>query len=142
MRRRALTIGLLVPLLAGCVGDGEYEPRAKPTQLAAHAANSDYPRRSDISRDLSLTSTINQQTGVITLRNFSSRSLQDVRVWINENYVIPVSTIAPNSTTKINPTDVYDSAGNTLKGQRPQTIRKIEIEEDETVHAVEGPLFE
>jgi hypothetical protein len=141
MLRRTLVLGLVLTA-AGCSAPGEYEPQARPTQLAAMAASTEYPRRMNVSRDLALTSTVDRRTGVITIRNFSSEALYNGKVWINENYLIPVNTLGPNTTLRIDPKDVYDGAGNPPNRQNPQSVRKIEIQVDDEIHAVEGPLFE
>ena len=138
---------LSIALLAGAIGCGSggnkvYKPKTKDTNLAAYAGNVQYPTDMRAIDDAGVTSTVNKQSGRITIRNFTNKPIVEPRVWVNQVYVLRVRTLSPQDTIVIDKGDLYDAAGRSLRDQSPNAINQIHLQTEQSLIHVKGPLFE
>lgn len=130
-------------MLIGCAAPNEYQPTAKPTQMAAYAASRHYPDNAQVQDNAKITATVNRETGAITVHNFSNQELTNFNLWVNQAYVAHVDRIDPNTSKIFNKADLYNSGGNTLDSALSSTIRKVQIEtSDGTMYNAQGPQFD
>ena len=75
-------IALSSMFMIGCEtsGPNEYNPHAKPTQLAAYAASLHYPANLQAQSAADLVALVNRQSGQLTILNLSNQPLSDFNI--------------------------------------------------------------
>jgi hypothetical protein len=141
---KATILGLSIALAAaGCQSGGNsYNPKTSAPELAAYAASVTYPSNSTPMTDTSITSTVDRRSGAITIRNYTNKTIVEPRLWVNRMFVLRLPTISAQSTIKISKDDLYDSAGRSMASQPTESIKRIELQTEQNLIDVQGPLFE
>lgn len=137
---RVAVVALASITLIGCASsNNEYNPSAKPTQLAAYAASAKYPTTQ--AHELrQLTVTVDRQNNTITLRNFGVRPLQNFNLWVNGAYVLHVDRLDANGAKTISTGDLFNASGTPLSGMSTDSIRLVQVEtSDGDLWTVQGP---
>ncbi len=147
MIRAILGLAIVSAVAVGCESTGSskgrnFKPAAKDTSLAAYAANSNYPSDRQALRDQAVTATIAKQSGAITIRNFTDKTMQEPRLWVNGVYVLRLRTVGPQSVITVNRNDMYNSAGESLGKVPIDTINRLELETEQNLIEVQGPQFD
>lgn len=143
MKRVILGLSLVSAVAAGCEGGGNaYNPKAKATNLAAYAGAVEYPTNMQAVSEASITSTVDKRSGKITIRNYTNKTLIEPRVWVNQIFVLKIPSMGPQSTVELNKADLFDSSGRSLASQPPSAIKKIQIQTEQNLLDVQGPLFD
>jgi hypothetical protein len=143
MKHLILALSLVSTFAMGCESDGNaYHPKGKATNLAAYAGAVSYPTNMQPIAEQSITATVHPRTGVITIRNFTNKTLLEPRVWVNQIFVLKVPSLGPQSSIELAKEDFYDSAGRSLASQPPSAIKKIQLQTEQSLIDVQGPLFE
>ena len=146
MIRSLLGLSLAVAVLAGCESSSSsrarFKPKQKDTNLAAYAATVQYPTGVLPVKDQPVTATINKTTGNITIRNFTDKTMVEPRLWVNQVYVLRLSSIGPQSVISVSRDDLYNSSGQSLATQPIDTINKLDLQTEQNLIEVKGPQFE
>jgi hypothetical protein len=141
--------GLCAAVGAGCSAGASFDPEfgrsndndAQRTQLAAFAAQQQFPRDARASDDLRAAALINREKNTIRILNFSDRPLNDAVVWVNGAFVHRVSTVPPNGSVSIPRAQFYDSTGRSLSNQATSANR-VQIQWGEELYNLQGPVYE
>ena len=148
MIRRLTTLSIALLFTAGGVigcqtgSSRVYRPQSKTTARAAMAGSIEYPTTKPAVDVENLTSTVNRRNGQITIRNFSNNTIIEPRVWINQIFVLRVRSIGPQDSIILNKADFFDSIGRSLRDQPANSIKQIQLQTDQNLINVQGPLLE
>jgi hypothetical protein len=145
----ALLLGSLALAGIGCSAGAEFDPQfgssdqkaGQRTQLAAYAAQQQYPRDATASDDLRAAALIDREKNTIRILNFSDRPLNDAVVWVNGAFVHRVETIPPNGSRTLSRAQFYDATGRSLAGQST-TANRVQIQWGEELYNLQGPVYE
>jgi hypothetical protein len=145
----ALLLGSIGLAGLGCSAGAEFDPQfgssnqndAERTQLAAFAAQQQYPRDATASDDLRAAALIDREKGTIRILNFSDRPLNDAIVWVNGSFVNRVSAIPPNGSKTVSRADFYDATGRSLVNQSTSANR-VQIQWGNELYNLQGPVYE
>jgi hypothetical protein len=147
MFRHSLALIALLGI-AGCQAStsisspfGKGKDQEQRTQRAAFAASAQYPKEMKATTDLPASALINRDQQTIRIVNSSDRALRDVTVWVNGSYVAKVDTIPSHGIVTLRHGDFYDGAGTSLANQKP-TITRVELQSQDKLYALQGPVFE
>ena len=138
-----LSIALLVTI-AGCAPAGSkvYKPNSKNTVRAAFAGGVDYPKDLQAVDAPGLSSSVDRRTGQITIRNYSNETQVEPRVWINQIYVLRVRSLGAQDYVVLNKGDFYNAVGGSLKDQPVNSIKQIQLQVEQRLINVMGPMLE
>ena len=141
--------GLCATIGAGCSAGASFDPKfgrndttdAQRTQLAAFAAQQQYPRDASASNDLRAAVLINRENNTLRILNFSDRPLNDAVVWVNGAFVHRVAAIPPNGSVTIPRDQFYDSNGRSLANQST-TANRVQVQLGDQLYNLQGPVYE
>jgi hypothetical protein len=143
LRYVSVLIGLAV--LAGCQTSGKSELGSKkgesPTKLAAFGGSSQYPRDMQVTRDLPLTVMINRDRKSLRLINPTDQNLQDLKIWVNGEYVQPVDSMPAHSIVHLRYDNFYNNTGRTLTVDKVG-VDRVELQTGDKLHFINGPVWE
>lgn len=147
MIRRLVALGialLTASVVAGCGGgQNPYHPKVSDTRLAAFAAQTRFPYDMQARDDIPIMAIVNRFDGKITLHSFADRVIRAPRLWVNRTYVLPMNDIpARDAVITVDPSDLYNSAGVSLKDQKPDAIQNLQLETEDNLINVKGPHFQ
>jgi hypothetical protein len=136
----------VVPVLAsafmvGCASN-TYQTEATPTQQAAESAQAVYPTNLTAEQAPHLFCTVGAD-GMITLYNAGTDPLMGFDLWVNQLYTIRVtSTLDAKSTMSIDPANVYNKSGTTLKADAGSMVSMVQILYQGKLWTVQGPIMQ
>ena len=140
MRKLSLIVGIM--LACGCAGRPSMLPNSDPNlrktsaQFAADAAKR-HPYKADAPRggEAVARAEVDYTADFVNIVNLSDEEMDDVELWINQNYVVFIPKMEPKLLKKINFTMLYDDTGATF----PTDNRKVMIEkaEQDCAHPIE-----
>jgi len=144
-RTRALALLITLTLTAiGCAGRPALIPnpdknlRKTSAEFAADAAKrhpykKDAPRGGEAVARAQVGYTLNQ----IDLVNLSQEPWKDVEVWVNQNYVVFVPSMAPNKLKTLPFQMIFDDQGNYFPLDNKKTlVNKVEVYHDGKMYDV------
>ena len=146
----ALLLGSIALGGIGCSAGAEFDPQfgggnkqsdQQRTQLAAYAAQQQYPREASASDDLRAAALINRDKNSIRILNFSDRPLNDAIVWVNGAFVHRVDAIPPNGSVTLPRASFYDATGRSLANQSTSANR-VQIQWGDELYNLQGPVYE
>ena len=146
----ALLLGALCAAIgAGCSAGASFDPnfgrsddnQAERTQLAAFAAQQQYPRDINASDNLRAAALIDREKNTIRILNFSDRPLNDAVVWVNGAFVHRVASVPPNGSVTVSRSQFYDATGRSLINQSTSANR-VQIQWGEELYNLQGPVYE
>ena len=146
----AFLIGAIGLAGIGCSAGAEFDPQfgsakqtdSERTQLAAFAAQQQYPRDASASDDLRAAALINREKNTIRVLNFSDRPLNDAVIWVNGSFVHRVERqIPPNGSVTIPRAQFYDATGRSLSNQSTSANR-VQIQWGDELYNLQGPVME
>jgi hypothetical protein len=142
---RALAIALVGFILVGCSTSAEVKNPFKAndterTQLAAFAAQSQYPTRQP-SDDLAVAALIKGKDGDIKILNTTERAITDAKVWVNGAYVAHVDNIPARGTVNIQRENLFNRDGISLAKANTAATR-VQLEIGDKLYNVHGPAME
>ena len=144
-----LIVGLCAAAGAGCSAGASFDPKfgrdndndAQRTQLAAFAAQQQYPRDARASDDLRAAALIDREDNTLRILNFSDRPLNDAVVWVNGAFVHRVASVPPNGSVTIPRGQFYDANGRSLANQATSANR-VQIQWGDELYNLQGPVYE
>ena len=142
---RAVAIALAGFVLVGCSTSASVQNPFKSddtqkTQLAAFAAQSEYPNK-QASDDLKVTALIDRKEGTIKIINSTTQALTDAKLWVNGAFVTHVDTIPARGVVTIKRENLYDRNGIPL-AKSNAGINKVQLEQGDKFYNLQGPVFE
>jgi hypothetical protein len=145
----ALLIGSIAAAGIGCSAGAEFDPQfgsskqtdTQRTQLAAYAAQQQYPRDATASDDLRAAALIDRDKNTIRILNFSDRPLNDAIVWVNGAFVHRIDAIPPNGSVTLPRAQFYDATGRSLANQSTSANR-VQIQWGDELYNLQGPVYE
>ena len=142
-----LVIGSVGLAGIGCSAGASFDPQMgrsnnqQNTQLAAYAAQQQYPREARASDDLRAAALVNREKNTIRILNFSDRPLNDAVVWVNGSFVHRVDAIPPNGSVTLPRASFYDATGRSLANQSTSANR-VQIQWGDELYNLQGPVYE
>jgi len=144
MKSVKMLVGWMVLLglgcgLAGCASEGHTSFWANPDPVmrrsaatfAADAAKRSYPATAPRGATATARAEFDQMMGRIDLVNLTAADVQNVEVWINQQYVVQIPTLKSQGDEKLDFEMFYDHDGHiftTNSGKNP--IKTIELYHD------------
>jgi len=137
-------VTLAVPL--GCRTEAEVRNpfgrgSEERTQLAAHAAQSEYPADAEASDELRAAALVDRRANTIKVVNFSNEPIRDADIWVNGNFVHRVPSIPANGSVTLSRSDFYDGSGQNLASVQTAANR-IQIVTGDELYNLLGPVIE
>lgn len=132
----ALVLGSVV--LVGCDGS-TVKPNGSSENIAAYAAKVDYPTSMQ-AMDKPTLFYMADDDGTITLGNSGNEEMDDLKVFVNKNYVIHVMKLMPRSTVKITPDTLFDKVGNKLADADNKSVTSVEVQSGAGLMKAMGPV--
>jgi hypothetical protein len=135
-------------LVAGCSANGEFNPVGKSstemsqTELAAFAAKAEYPATRPTSDGLKVAAIVNRSDESIKVYNFGDRSITNSKVWVNRGFVAKVDAIPPQSHVTIKMDRLFGPFGNTFSSQKDTLATLVQLQTDDGLYTLMGPVQE
>jgi hypothetical protein len=151
MFKQGLAIAVLL-MLAGCesqssapasnsaVSQSQALPQNSPSpaELAAYAGAHPYPSGLPTRDDLKAAAIVNAEQGFIKIYNFSTESIREADIWINQAFVRHVSAIPPGSSITLQMANLYNGVGQQFSS-RGEHVNRVEIQTDHDMQKIWGP---
>lgn len=133
-------------MLVGCESSMSIQPtasssRQETAQLAAYAANANYPQnaRASYNQDWRVGATV--QKNDIRLMNYSDHAIDNVNVWVNGTWVRHLDNLPPKGSVTLSTSDFYNQNGRVLSESNfPLETARIEIQNGNNLYSVMGPV--
>ena len=143
-----ISLFAVVALIAGCADKPTMLPNKDKNlnktnaQFAADAAKR-HPYKSDAPRggEAEARAEVDYTLHELSIVNLSKETWNNVEVWVNQNYVVFVPSLAPNQLEKLSFGMMFDDKGNSLPaGNLKIMINKVEILRDGKMYDVKTKL--
>lgn len=144
MLKQTIALAALLSL-AGCAGKAEFgadsNRQMTPTQLAAFAASTEYPREWTARNDMKVAAIVDRDDQSIKLYNFTDQPIRDAKLWVNQSFVGRIDGIAPMSKAVVRGERFYDKMGNSYADQKVEVTR-VELQTPDALYNLQGPITE
>lgn len=108
------------------------------TELAAYAASHPYPSTQP-TETVNVAAIASPDRSSIKLYNFTNRSFQDAKVWVNGGWLFHVQGLPANGSVVLNTSDLYNAIGKSFASQK-EPISRVQIETPHGFYNALGPV--
>lgn len=143
---RFLPLMTAAALLIGCAGEvnnpfSDSGANINEAQAAAFAASHEYPADVEASNELPLTVLISRGDGEIQVINASDQAIRDGIVWVNGSFAAELENLPANGTVTLPRDAFFDRSGARLSNVQTSANR-VQLQIDDRLHNLQGPVFE